>query len=159
VPRNTDGSTTVGYTRTEITDVTSLVTTSEPQLVVLSVDCNVLVVPLCKLFDGRIDVLHSSGLTHGQGAVVGVATSAVPVTLERFRVEGDLDSPLLGNADQKVTSHPEVVTHGNTLARTDLELPLRRHDLSVDTADVDTRVQASTVVSLNEITCDDLSSA
>jgi hypothetical protein len=42
-----------------------------------------------------------------------------------------------------------MITHGDTLARSDLELPLRRHDLSINTADVDAGVEAGTVVSLN----------
>jgi hypothetical protein len=54
--------------------------------------------------------------------------------------------------------HPEVVTHVNSGARADLVLPLRGHDLSVDTGDVDTGVQASTVVSLNDVTAVDLAS-
>lgn len=37
-------------------------------------------------------------------------------------------------------------------------LPLRRHDLSVDTGDLDTREQASTVVSLDDIPAVDLAS-
>jgi len=52
-----------------------------------------------------------------------------------------------------------VVTHGDALTRTDLELPLGRHDLSVDTADVDAGVEACAVMSLNEVTREDLASA
>lgn len=44
----------------------------------------------------------------------------------------------------------------NAVARTDLVLPLGRHDLSVDTGDLDTGVQASTVVSLDDVTAVDL---
>lgn len=40
----------------------------------------------------------------------------------------------------------------NAVARSDLVLPLRGHDLSVDTGDLDTGVQASTVVSLDDVT-------
>jgi hypothetical protein len=49
-----------------------------------------------------------------------------------------------------------VVTHGNAFTGTDLELPLRGHDLSVDTADVDARVEACTVVGLDQVTSEDL---
>ena len=44
----------------------------------------------------------------------------------------------------------------NAIARSNLVLPLRRHDLSVDTGDLDTGVQASTEVSLDDVTAVDL---
>lgn len=44
----------------------------------------------------------------------------------------------------------------NTGARADLVLPLRGHDLSVDTGDVDTSEQAGAIVSLNDVTAVDL---
>jgi hypothetical protein len=44
----------------------------------------------------------------------------------------------------------------DTGAGADLILPLGRHDLSVDTGDVDTGVQTGTVVSLDDITAVDL---
>lgn len=44
----------------------------------------------------------------------------------------------------------------NAIARSNLVLPLRRHDLSVDTGDLDTGVQASTEMSLDDITAVDL---
>lgn len=47
----------------------------------------------------------------------------------------------------------------NALARTDLEFPLSGHDFCVDTRDLDTSVQTSLVVSLNDIPAVDLPSA
>ena len=44
----------------------------------------------------------------------------------------------------------------DTLARTDLEFPLGRHDFCIDTGDLDTSVQTSLVVSLNDISAVDL---
>lgn len=44
----------------------------------------------------------------------------------------------------------------NALTRTDLVLPLGRHNLSVDTRNVDTSVQASSVMSLDDISLIDL---
>ena len=156
---DTDRSTTVGNARTEGPDVSGLVATSEAHVVVLSVHGDVLVVFLGEFFDGSLDGLHATLDTHGGSTVVGVASSTVPVTGKRLGVEGDLDSPLLGKADEEVTSHPEVVTHFNALARSDLELPLGRHDLGVDTTDLDTSIQADAVVGLNQITCVDLTGA
>ena len=159
VTGDTDGSATVGNARTEGSDVTGLVTTSEAHVVVISVHSDVFVVLLGEFFDGGLNDLHATLDTHGGGTVVGMAPSTVPVTGQRLGVEGDLDAPLLGKADEEVTGHPEVVTHLNTLTRANLELPLGRHDLGVDTADFDTSVQADAVVSLNEVTCIDLPGA
>jgi hypothetical protein len=159
VPRDTDGSTTVSDTGTEVTNVTSLVTTCETELVVFTVHGDVLVVTLRELLDGLVNVLPSSWLAHRECAVVGVATSTVPITLKRLRVVGNLDTPLLGDANQEETCHPKMVTHGDAFTRTDLELPLTGHNLGIDTADVHARVETSTVVGLDEITSKDLSGA
>ena len=136
-----------------------LMTASETEVVVLAVDRDVLVVPLRELGDGLLDVLHASGLAHRLGGVVGVAPGAVPVALEGLGVERDLDAPLLGDADEEVARHPEVVAHGDALARPDLELPLGGHDLRVDAGDVHTGVEACAVVGLDEVTGEDLARA
>lgn len=47
----------------------------------------------------------------------------------------------------------------NSLAGTDLVLPLSRHDLGIDTGDVDTSVQTGLVVSLDDITAVHLASS
>src|SRR5262245_59835132 len=104
-------------------------------------------------------MLHTSRFTHGFCAVVGMTSSTVPVSLERFGVEGDLDTPLFGNADEEVAGHPKVVTHGDALTWTNLEFPLGRHDFSIDTSDVDASIQASTIVGLDEVACKDFSRA
>ena len=156
---NTNGSTTVGNARTEGSDVASLVAASETHVVVISVDSNVLIVLLGQLLDSSLDDLHTTLNTHGSGTVVGVTSSTVPFTGQGLGVERDLDTPLLGKTDEEVAGHPEVVAHLDTLARANLELPLGRHDLGIDTADLDTSVQADAVVSLNQVTCKDLSGA
>lgn len=156
---DTDGGTTVSNSGAEIADMAGFVATGETEVVVLTVDSDVFIVPLGKFFDGLLDGLNASRLTHGFGGIIGVATSTVPVTLEGLGVERDLDTPLFGDADEEVASHPEVITHGDTLARPDLEFPLRRHHLGVDTADVDAGVEASAIVGFDEITSEDLPSA
>jgi hypothetical protein len=135
--------------------MTCLVTTCQAQIVVLSVDSNVFVVSLAQLLNSGFDCLHTSGLTHRLRAVVGVATGTVPFALERLGVERNLDAPLLSNAGEKVASHPEVVTHGNAFTGANLEFPLRRHNLGVDSANVDAGVEASTVMGFDEITGED----
>jgi hypothetical protein len=44
----------------------------------------------------------------------------------------------------------------NTLARPDLELPLRKYDFCIDTADPDASIEAGTAVGLNQVTANDL---
>lgn len=56
------------------------------------------------------------------------------------------NSPLLTYPEQEESSHPEVISHIYTGTRTDLELPLRWHDLGVDTGDVDTGVKAGSLI-------------
>ena len=75
-----------------------------------------------------------------------------------LRVEGDLDTEVLSDSVEEVASDPKLVTHGNSLTRTDLELPLGWKDLSVDTRDLDASVQASLVVGFNNVTAVDLAS-
>ena len=159
VTGNTDRGTTVSDTRAESADVTGLVCTSETLLVVFSVDGDVLVVLLSELFDGSLNVLHTTLRTHSSGTVVGVAACTVPIARYGLGAEGDLDTPLLGKTDEEVTGHPEMITHLNALARPNLELPLGRHDLGIDPANLDTRVQTDTVVGFNQVTCENLSSA
>jgi hypothetical protein len=69
-------------------------------------------------------------------------------------------TPLLCDADKEVVAaHPELAPNGNTLARPNLELPLRRHGFCVDTANPEASIEAGTVVSLNQVTGDDVPSA
>jgi len=157
--RDTNGSTTIGNSGAERSNVTGLVATSETHIVVISVDGNVFIVFLGELFDSSLDGLNTTLGTHGSGTEVGVAPSTVPVTGQGLGVEGDLDTPLLGKTDEEVAGHPEMVTHLNTQARANLELPLGRHDLGIDTADLDTSVQTDAVVSFDQVTREDLPGA
>lgn len=157
--RNTDGSTTIGDTRAEVADVARLMTASETEIVILAIDSNVFIVPLGKLLDSSFNSLDTSGFAHSLGRVVGVTTSTVPVALEGLGMEGNLNTPLLSNADKEVASHPKVVAHGDAFTRADLEFPLRRHYLSVDTADVNASVETGAIVSFDKVTSEDLASA
>lgn len=132
---------------------------AQPQLVVLAINRNVLIVPLGQLGNGFLDRLHSTLFTHGLGRVVGVATSTIPVTLQGLGMERHLDVELFRNTNEEESGHPEMITHLDTLAGTDLELPLRGHDFGVDTTDVDTGIKACTVVCFDQVTGKDLASA
>ena len=94
-----------------------------------------------------------------RGDELGVTTSTVPFTGEGLRVEGDLDSPLLSDSNEQESSHPEVVAHVDSGTRSNLELPLTRHDLGVDTGDGDTSVETSSVMRFNHISSVDSSSS
>lgn len=143
---NTDRRGAVGDTGREGVHGGGLVTTSKTHVVVLAVDGDVLEMALLELLDGVLNGGETlAGGTHELGRVVGVATSTVPVTLEGLGVERGLDTPLLTDAEKKETGHPEVVSELDTLARTNLELPLGGHDLGVDTRDLDTSVETSTL--------------
>ena len=88
-----------------------------------------------------------------------MASSTVPFTSERFRVERNGNTPFFSYTNQQESCHPQVISHILSLARTDLELPLRRHDFGVDSRDVDSSVEAGTVVSLDHVASEDLSSS
>lgn len=109
-----------------------------------------------QLLDGSLDVLHATLLTHLIGGEVGVQTGTVPVTGHGLGCHRDASTKGLSHAVEEETGDPELVTHCNTLARTDLELPLGGHDLGVGAGDVDTSVQACLVVRLDDVTLDDL---
>ena len=49
-----------------------------------------------------------------------MAASAVPVAGNGLGVKGDLDVVQLGQAQQNVSCHPQLVTHVNAHARTHL---------------------------------------
>jgi hypothetical protein len=109
--RDTNGCTTVSDTISERVDATSLMSASKTHGVVLSVDCNVLLVAALELLDSSLNVLHASLLAHLLRREVAVKTSSVPVTWNWLGVERDLGTELLSNAVEKETGHPEMVTH------------------------------------------------
>ena len=122
------------------------------------------VVSLGQLVNGLEDNLFTAGDTHRLSGVVGVTAGAVPVAGNGLRVEGDDDAKVLGDAPQQEAGHPQLVTHFDsyecqflhkeatiTFTWSDLELPLSRHDLSVSTRDLDASIQASSVVSFDNI--------
>ena len=65
-------------------------------------------------------VLETAVFAHRQRAVVGMRPGAVPIARHWLGVEADDDAKLFGNALQQEATHPQVITHLNALARTDL---------------------------------------
>lgn len=78
------------------------------------------------------DLLQASLFSHRLRAEVGVCSGAVPVSGHWLRVECDDDAEVLGDAVQQEPRHPQMVTHGDALARPNLELSLcnGKHDLT-----------------------------
>lgn len=113
---------------------------------------------LLELHDHILNGLHTLARGTGRGSTqVGVGTSAVPLTSsEWLRMETDDDTKVLSDPCKKETGKGEVITHVDTGARTNLVLPLRRHNLSVDSGDIYTSVETCTVVGLDQVTGKDL---
>jgi hypothetical protein len=158
LPGNSDGSTAVCDAIGERVNVTSLVTASKTKGIVLSVNCNVLLMATLKLLDGSLDILHAARLAHILTREVAVKTSSVPVTRNWLGVERDLGAKLLSNAVKKETGKPKVITQLNAFTRSNLELPLGGHDLGVGTRDLDAGEQASLEMSLNDVSAVDFAS-
>jgi hypothetical protein len=133
--------------------------TAESEFVILPVNGNMFVVLLAELLYRSLNRLYAALLAHLFRRVIGVATSTVPVSRKRLGMKGDLDIKLLSDADKKEASHPEMVSHLDAFAGTDLELPLRRHNFGVDTANIDAGVEAGSIVCLDQITGKDFASA
>lgn len=53
---------------------------------------------------------------------------------------------LLKNILEEESGNPELITHGDTLGGSNLELPLSGHDLGVGSRDVNAGVQAASVL-------------
>ena len=95
-------------------------------------------VTLCQLV--KFQILKNCSLTclHGLG------------------VHGDHDTEVLSNTVEEEAAHPEVISHLDALAGSNLELPLGGHDLGVGAGDVDAGVHAGAVVRLHDVTTVDL---
>ena len=83
-------------------------------------------------------------------------TGAVPVTLDRLRVERGGDAEVLGDPVEQPAGHPQLVGDVERAQRADLELPLARHDLGVDARDAEAGVEARLEVRLDDVTAEDL---
>ena len=70
-------------------------------------------------------------------------------------MEGNLHTPLLCNSNEEIASDPELISHGNAVARANLELPLRRHNFGVDAADPDASIETGTIVCFDQIAGND----
>ena len=96
-----------------------------------------------------LNIVHASYLSHGLGGEVGVATSSVPV-LEELGLKRDRDTKVFGDSAEEVSGDPYLIADLNTKARTNLELPLARHNLAVGPRDLDASEEAGLVVGIDD---------
>jgi hypothetical protein len=118
-------------------------------LIVVSVQADVKLVLGSHSLEESLNVVHASDLSHGLGGEVGVAASSVPV-LEELRLKGDGDAKVFSDSAEEVSGYPDLITDLNTKARTNLELPLAWHNLTVSSGDLDASEEASFVVGIDD---------
>mmetsp|Transcript_11769 Transcript_11769/g.33195 ORF Transcript_11769/g.33195 Transcript_11769/m.33195 type:complete len:410 (+) Transcript_11769:478-1707(+) len=150
--RDTDGGTTIGNSEPEGIDVARLVGTGKALFVAASVLGDVLRVALRQPLDGSLNGLHSPIATHRLRGVVGVGTSSIPVSLDGLRVEGGDDSKLLPEAVEQPPGDHDHITGLQGTGRSNLELPLSRHHLGVNSRDGEAGLDACIHVGLSELT-------
>lgn len=109
-----------------------------------------------QLLHGGLDGLHAVVATSLVGGDVGVQTGTVPVTGDGLGRKGNLGAELLSDAVEQEARHPELVTERDVGAGTDLVFPLGGHDLGVGAGDGNLSVHAGLVVSLDNVTAEDL---
>jgi len=126
-------------------------TSSKSLDVVISVTLDVLFMPLAELLDTGNDVLHATFGTHLLGGDVGVGTGTVPVSIERLGSEGNHDSEFLCDPDKQESCEPHLISCVDASGWSNLEFPLRRHDLGIDSRYWNLAVETCFVVYLDEI--------
>ena len=85
-----------------------------------------------------------------------MTTGAVPVASHGLGIESGADAVCFTGSIKQPTCYPELIGDLESRQRTDLELPLARHDLSVDTGDAQAGLDTSVEVSLDNIAAEDL---
>ena len=173
LPRDPNTAPTISNAVAELLNVPRLMTTRETLVISFAVHGDVLGMAGGELLHGVLDDFEAAVGTGGVEGDVGVEAGSVPVALDGFGFEGDLDAEFFGYAVQDEAGHPELVAHYqgstffpkekkkkkkkkekptlNSIARTNLKLPLRRHNLGIDTGDLDARIQTGAIMSLHDI--------
>lgn len=88
--------------------------------------------------------------SHWQSTEVRMCTSSIPVPCHWFRIQGDHNAKVFSHSVKQEPCHPDVVTCFNTLARSNLELPLCWHDLCIGACNLHSSIKACSVVGLND---------
>lgn len=148
--RNADRGSTISNTVSEGVNIAGLVLASQAVFVTGTVLGDVLRMALGQALDGGFDGCHAAVATHAFGGVVGVGTGAVPVSLDGLGGKGGYDAEFLTKTVEQPASNHDLVTGFQGTSGANLEFPLTRHDLSVDTRDDQTGLDAGIHVGLGE---------
>merc|ERR1712156_769617 len=112
-----------------------------------------------KFVNGCLNGLDAPLDPHGLCGEVGVSSSSVPVTSHRLWVKRHHDTEVLRHPLEEVSADPEVVAHVDSLCGANLVLPLGGHHLGVGSRHPDPSIEASSVVSLNNVSSIDIAGA
>jgi len=116
---------------------------SQSEVVLRSIDSNVLGVSFSEELHGFKDSVITTILSSRFEGEVSVATRTVPITLNRLRLEGDINVVFFTNPFQDISSNPELVTSLESFNGSNLEFPLSGEDFGVETGDLDTSSKAA----------------
>ena len=130
----------------ELVHAGGLVVAGETLFVIVPVHQEMELMLSCQLVANFVNVLHAfCAFAHSLRRVIRVTARAVPVG-KQLGGKGHVNVVVLSDSAEQVASHPEMISHLQAQARTDLEFPLAGHDLAVRATDLDAGVEASLVV-------------
>lgn len=122
---NADADVSIGDPGAEVMDIAGLTLAGQPALVVLPsariVRLNVPEMLLAELVDRLLDLGDTVLAAHRLRREIGVGTGAVPRAVHRFRVQGDDHPVLFGDAVQKESGDPQIVSGVDARARSHLD--------------------------------------
>ena len=104
---------------------------SQSLCVSLSIQEHMLVMLLSKALRSTNDLIIASSMSHLVGGKVDMASSSVPVSLNRFWLKTDRDLKVLTHPSKNVPGHPHIVSTCEEIGWPNLILPLAWHHLSV----------------------------
>ena len=153
--RHADRRAAVGDAVAELIDRLRLVLAGQPQVVVRTVDRDVVGAVRLERRHQRLEVLLAADLAQIGRGEVGVHAGAVPVGVaERLAVELDVDAVLLGQPQHQVARHPHLVGGPLGALAEDLELPLALRHFGVDALVVDAGGEAEVEMLLDDLARD-----
>jgi hypothetical protein len=131
------------------------VVTSETKLNTVTVASNVMLVARAKSLASFLNRMDSFRFTHPLRGEIGVSTGPVELS-DRLRIKLHGDPMLLADPVEEPTSKDEMVRDREGVGGADLEFPLSRHHLSVDTTQDDAGIETCCHVLLDKLPTEDL---
>jgi len=105
----------------------------QSQMVVGTIELDVVSVSLGQSFHIGDDFVQTTLSSGDGGGEVGVHTSTVPVALNWLWFKSDINTVIFSDSLENVSGHPELIASVDTLNWADLEFPLAWEDFSVQT--------------------------